>query len=726
MNLTEKAALLSGKDFWHTEAADGAPSVMLTDGPHGLRKQAGEGDHLGLGDSNPATCFPPAVALGASFDPDLVAEVGTMIAAEARAEDVAVVLGPGINLKRSPLCGRNFEYFSEDPHLSGLLGSAWVRGLQSGGVGASLKHFAANNQEHDRLRVSADIDERPLRELYLRAFERVVRDADPWTVMCSYNAINGVLASENPWLLTTVLREEWGYAGLVVSDWGAVRDRVTSLAAGLDLQMPGVGGASDAEVVAAVEAGELDESVVDRSAGRVAALAARAQAAAAERPARPLAALHAEHHDAARRIAGHCIVLLRNEPVGDAPLLPLTPGSRIAVIGEFARTPRYQGAGSSRINPTRLDSALEELRRLHPDLTFTGDDPAEASAAATAAEVAVLFLGLPAEEESEGFDRAHLDLPVEQLDLLAAVLAAQPRTVVVLSAGGVVSVPHPEQVPALVQASLLGQAGGGAVADVLTGRVNPSARLAETVPLRLADSPAFLDFPGERGHVRYGEGVFVGYRWYDARALPVTFPFGHGLSYTTFEHTDLGVHGRPDGLDVQVTITNTGAVTGREVVQVYAGKPASQLTRPPRALVGTAVVELAAGESRVVRVDVPLHALESWFTGYGWAVEAGEYTIEVGASSRDLRARTHVSLDGPDLRPLLHLESTLGEVLEDPVAGPLVAAGLAEMAPDEADDVEGMGQMLMSFPIGRVLTMAGGAVSTADIQALLDAANQAR
>lgn len=764
--LPEKASLLSGKDFWHTEAVTGVASLMMTDGPHGLRKQSGGGDHLGLGDSNPATCFPPAVALGSSFDASLVEEVGAMIAAEARAEDVAVVLGPGINLKRSPLCGRNFEYFSEDPHLTGALGTAWVQGLQAGGVGASLKHFAANNQEHDRLRVSADVDERPLRELYLRAFERVIRDAAPWTVMCSYNAVNGTLASEDPWLLTQLLREEWRYDGLVVSDWGAVRDRVTSLVAGLDLQMPGVGGSSDAEVVAAVESGALAESIVDRAATRVAKLAARSAGGATAHPARDLAALHAEHHAACRRIAARCVVLLRNEPVAGsaaaettsprnpasrttpaeppapdhsapdhpapdhpataARLLPLRPDARVAVIGEFARTPRYQGAGSSRINPTRLDSALEELRRFHPDLTFTGDDPAEATAAAAQAEIAVLFLGLPPEAESEGFDRTTLDLPVEQLDLLTAVLAAQPHTVVVLSAGGVVSLPFAEQVPALVQASLLGQAGGGAIADVLTGRVNPSARLAETVPLRLADSPAFLDFPGERGRVRYGEGVFIGYRWYDARDLPVAFPFGHGLSYTTFDYADLIVQGHPDGLRVELTLTNTGAVAGREVVQVYAGKPSSELARPPRELVGVSVVELAAGESTVVSVDVPLEALEAWFVGHGWAVEAGEYRIDVGASSRDIRASTSVSLDGPDLRPLLHLESTLEEVLADPVAGPLVAAALEEMAPADGEDVEGTGQMVMSFPIGRVLSMAGGAVDPVDVQALLDAANDAR
>ncbi|CAM3442798.1 glycoside hydrolase family 3 C-terminal domain-containing protein [Nocardioides dubius] len=724
LTLEEKASLLSGQDFWHTQAIEGvAESVMLTDGPHGLRKQGGSGDHLGIGDSRPATCFPPAVALASSFDVDLVHEVGVRIAAEARAEQVAVVLGPGINIKRSPLCGRNFEYFSEDPWLSGALGRAWVEGIQSGGVGASLKHFAVNNQEHDRLRVSADVDERPLREIYLRAFEHVVTHADPWTVMCSYNRINGLHASENPWLLRTVLREEWGYTGLVVSDWGAVKDRVAALRAGLDLEMPGNGGVTDAELVAAVTDGRLDEAAVDRAAERVLALIQRAATAGAPRDP---ATVHAENHAAAREIAARCVVLLRNEPVGDAPLLPLEPGSRVAVIGEFARTPRYQGAGSSRINPTRLEDALSELSALHDDVTFAGDDLTEAVALAHASDVAVVFLGLPPEAESEGFDRTDLNLPPDQLAMLEAVLAVQPRTVVVLSGGGVVTVPFAQRVPALVQGYLLGQAGGGALADVLTGRVNPSGRLAETMPLRLADSPAYLDFPGERGHVRYGEGVFVGYRWYDARDLDVAFPFGHGLSYTTFAHDDLLVSGDPSGFTVRVLVTNTGDRAGRDIVQVYVGKPSSQLARAPRELVGVAVVDLEPGESSIAEVRVPTGQLAAWFTGRGWAVEDGEYHVAVGTSSRALTGHTHISIAGDDLTEPLHLESTIAEVIADPIAGPLVAAGLAEQGADSADDVEGVGQMMMSFPIGRVVRMSGGAVSTDDIQALLDAANAER
>ena len=446
LTLEEKASLTSGGSFWSTKAVErvGIPAVTLTDGPHGVRLQREGGDHLGLADSVPATCFPPAVALGSSWDADLVRRVGVALGEEAKAEGVGVLLGPGINIKRSPLCGRNFEYFSEDPLVSGVMGSALVGGLQSQGVGSSLKHFAANNQETDRLRISADVDERPLREIYLRAFQRVVTEQQPWTVMCSYNKINGVYASENHWLLTTVLREEWGYEGLVVSDWGAVDGRVTGIAAGLDLEMPASGGRTDAQLVDAVRSGDLDEQHVTTAARRALELVDKIVAGADAS-----ASYDAEaHHALAREAAGRSIVLLKNE----GELLPLDPASseHIAVIGEFARTPRYQGAGSSLINPTRLDDALTELRRVAGDRVrfapgFTLDDSGDADAlradaveAAASASVALLFLGLPAHEESEGFDRAHIDLPADQLELLEAVHAANEHVVVVLSNGGVV------------------------------------------------------------------------------------------------------------------------------------------------------------------------------------------------------------------------------------------------------------------------------------------------
>nr|WP_264042742.1 glycoside hydrolase family 3 C-terminal domain-containing protein [Mycolicibacterium hodleri] len=734
LSLEEKAALLSGADFWHTAALEGhgVPSIMLTDGPHGLRKQRGSGDHLGLGDSVPATCFPPAVAMGSSWDADLVRRVGEAIGTEAAVENVAVVLGPGVNIKRSPLCGRNFEYFSEDPVVAGVLGAAMVGGIQSRGVGASLKHFAANNQETDRMRVSADVDPRPLREIYLRAFQRVVEDAQPWTVMCSYNRVNGVYASEDRWLLTTVLRDEWGFDGVVVSDWGAVDDRVRALAAGLDLEMPGSRGATNAQLVAAVDDGSLDAGVVDVAAGRVLALVDRTRAGGESAPLDVDA-----HHALAREAAARSIVLLKN----DGGLLPLAKDAGIAVIGAFAAEPRYQGAGSSMITPTRLDHALDEIRSLATgSVTFAaGFSTAvevseaesarlrdEAVAAASGADVAVVFLGLPARLESEGYDRDDVDLPADQLALLQAVVEANPDTVVVLSNGGVVVLPFAASVPAILEGWLLGQAGGGATADVLFGVVNPSAKLTETVPLRFADSPAYLDFPGEFSHVRYGEGLFVGYRWYDARDLDVAYPFGHGLSYTTFEYGPASASTVADGdVDVRLAVTNTGSVAGREVVQLYSSLPAAVTQRPPRELKAFASVALEAGETREVTLRVRRRDLAYWDVRVdSWIVEGGTYTLEVAASSRDVRSTVRVDVVGDPVALPLSRSSSIGEVMADPVAGPVLQAAVAEMmggAPDAASILpEGVDlqKMLDSFPIGRVGMFAAD-VDPSTIDALL-------
>ncbi|MFV9427238.1 glycoside hydrolase family 3 C-terminal domain-containing protein [Rhodococcus aetherivorans] len=728
LTVEERASLTSGLDFWHTEpiARENIPSIMLTDGPHGVRKQTAEGDHLGLHSSVPATCFPPAVALGCSFDPELLERVGAALGAEARALQVGVLLGPGINIKRSPLCGRNFEYLSEDPLLSGVLGAALVRGLQSQGVGASLKHFAANNQETDRMRVSADVDPRPLREIYLRAFERVVRDAQPWTVMCSYNRINGVYSSRNPWLLTDVLRDEWGFEGLVVSDWGAVDDRVASLAAGLDLEMPSTGGRTDAEIVAAVRAGTVDESVLDTAAARVIELVQKAVAASD-----PRATFDADaHHALAREVAGQSIVLLRNEN----DLLPLATDANIAVIGELARTPRYQGAGSSRIEPTRLDNALDEIRSLSGrDVPFAagyaldGSDSAalvdEAVKRAADADIAVVFLGVPAELESEGFDRDDLELPHSQIALLDAVLVANPKVVVVLSNGGVVRLSgFAHRVPAIVEGWLLGQAGGGAVADVLYGQVNPSGRLAETVPIRLEDTPAHTNFPGEHGHVRYGEGLFVGYRSYDARRLDVSFPFGHGLSYTTFEYSDAAVESDGD-LTVHVTVTNTGGRAGAEVVQVYAGAPGSSVARAPRELKGFTKVRLDSGESQRVAVSIRRDDLAYWDTRVdSWVVEDGTYSIDIGASSRDIRQTLTVDMTGDAVRIPLTMESSLGELFQNPAAAEIVLQAFGSLGGEVGVD-ESVLKMAASMPLGRLAGFAPG-VEPEQIQQLLDIADQ--
>ena len=737
LSIEEKAALVSGASFWRTKEVAGIPSVMLTDGPHGLRKQREGGDHLGIGDSVPATCFPPAVALGSAWDTELAERVGTALGVESSIEDVAVLLGPGINIKRSPLCGRNFEYLSEDPILSGVLGAALVRGIQSQGVGASLKHFAANNQENDRMRASSDIDPRPLREIYLRGFERVVHDAQPHTVMCSYNRINGVFASEDPWLLTSVLRDEWGFEGLVVSDWGAVNSRVEALKAGLDLEMPGNGGQTDAQIVATIASGALEESFLDASAQRVATLATRW--AATPRVEGPLDV--DAHHALAREAASRSIVLLKNE----AALLPLAPEQKIAVIGAFAEKPRYQGAGSSMIHPTRLDDALTAIREVAPDASYSAGfslsadaDPAEtdrlrdeAVAAASVADVAVVFAGLPARLESEGYDRDDIDLPSDQLAVIDAVVAANPRTVVVLSNGSVVALPFAGRVPAIVEAWLLGQAGGGATADVLFGTVNPSGKLAETIPHRLEDTPAFLNFPGEQGHVRYGEGLFVGYRWYDARVMDVAFPFGHGLSYTSFSYRDAAASVTADGdVEVRVTVSNTGDRLGREIVQVYTSLPGSGVQRAPRELKGFASIALEAGESREVVLVVRREDLAYWHVRADrWVVEGGDYVVEVGASSRDIRSSITVPVDGDELHLPLTRESSLGEVFAHPVAGPIVREAMAGMdqmmegASAIMPEGVSMDKMMESFPIGRIGMMSGGDVSPEMIDGLIAMAN---
>ncbi|WP_127473349.1 glycoside hydrolase family 3 C-terminal domain-containing protein [Microbacterium sulfonylureivorans] len=723
LTLEEKASLTSGASFWYTKPVErlGIPSIMVTDGPHGLRKQREGGDHLGLGDSVPATCFPPAVGLGSSWDVDLVRRVGEALGTETAIENVGVLLGPGINIKRSPLCGRNFEYLSEDPIVSGVLGAAIVNGIQSKGVGTSLKHFAANNQEDDRMRASSDVDPRPLREIYLRGFQRVVEDAQPWTVMCSYNRINGVYASEDPWLLTKVLRDEWGFEGLVVSDWGAVNERVPGLAAGMDLEMPTTNGVTDAQIVAAVQDGSLDESVVDVAAGRVLDLVRKVEAGAGaiEGPLDVDA-----HHALAREAAGRSIVLLKNDG-----LLPLKAQTSVALIGGFIDKPRFQGAGSSMINPTRVDDvALEIVSQATEDYVFqaqgftlngTGDAAqlrADAVALAAKNEVAVVFLGLPAAAESEGYDREHIDLPAVQLELLDAVLEVNPNTVVVLSNGGVVALPFADRVPAILEGWLLGQAGGGAIADVLYGVVNPSAKLTETIPLRLEDTPAFLDFPGEFSHVRYGEGLFVGYRWYDSRRMGVAFPFGHGLSYTTFSYGDAAASVNAAGdIDVRVTVTNTGDRDGREVVQVYTSLPGGKVQRPVRELKAFASVALTAGESREVALTVRRKDLAYWDIRLdGWVVEGGEYAVDVAASSRDIRSSVSVTVDGDPVSLPLSRTSSIGEVMAHPVVGEMVQAAIAQMMGGmegvEAIMPEGVdaSKMMESFPIGRAGMFAAG------------------
>lgn len=739
LTLEEKAALTSGRDFWHAKGVErlGVPAVMLTDGPHGLRKQRSGADHLGLFDSVPATCFPTAAALGSTWDVDLVRRVGEALGRETRANDVAVLLGPGVNIKRTPLCGRNFEYVSEDPVVAGEIGVALVDGIQSQGVGTSLKHYAANNQETDRMRVSAEVDERTLREIYLPAFERVVTRAQPWTVMCAYNKVNGTFVSEHRGLLTEVLRDEWAFEGLVVSDWGAVHDRVVALDAGLDLQMPAAGPRPDEAVVDAVRAGMLDEAVLDTAVRRVLHLVARALPALGDTDATYDADAH---HALAREAAAAGAVLLKNDAVDGAPVLPLDGGDGLLVVGEFARTPRYQGAGSSQVVPTRLDDALTALRAatgtdlpFEPGFTIsggpTGDDDALRAAAVEAARTArtvVVFLGLPGPDESEGYDRPRLGLPDNQVATLEAVAAANPRVVVVLANGAAVSLPWRDHAAAVVETWLGGQAGGSAVADLLLGTVAPSGRLAESVPLRIEDTPAFGNFPGEGGVVRYGEGVLVGYRWYDTRGLDVAYPFGHGLTYTTFGYSDVRAQALGEGADVRVevsaTVTNTGERAGAEVVQVYVRDPEAAVLRPTRELKAFAKVALAPGESRTVTFTLDARDLSYWHPGLRrWVVEGGTFVVEVGASSRDVRGSAAVEVVGQPLWGELTAWSTLAEWQAHPVGGPLLSAVLAS---DDAPPMDETTAAMLAQTPARVFADFGLSPLTPEqLDALVEKAN---
>ena len=703
LSLAQKAGLLSGLDSWRTKPVADAqvPAIWLSDGPHGVRREV-----VAL-DSEPSTCFPNESALASTWDRSLLERVGAALGTEAGVLGVGVLLGPGVNIKRTPLCGRNFEYLSEDPMVTGELAAAYVRGVQSMGIGTSLKHFAANNQEWGRHWYSSEVDERTLREIYLAAFERVVTRAKPWTVMCSYNRVNGVHASQHRWLLSDVLRDEWGYEGVVVSDWGAVHDRVAALAAGLDLEMPGGDGTTDAEIVSAVRAGRLDETIVDRSVRRVLALVARSipapmtqiirwgeaqntpgaegqsQHPAAAGPTMAIADeeafgslpadMIAAHHDLATEAAESAVTVLRNEGV-----LPLTAPRRLAVVGPYAASPRIQGAGSAHVTPTSTPVAALDALRDSFDVTFaagfslTTDVPdetleQEALAAVRGAEVALVFVSQVDGTESEGYDRAHLDLPTNQLRVLEAALDAGTPVVVVVNSGSVVHLGDwHDRTAAIVYCPFLGQGGGDALAHVLTGAVEPSGRLAETWPLRLKDTPAFANYPGERGHARYGEGVLVGYRWYDELGLKVRYPFGHGLTYTTFEYGDTIA----EVLDadfgtvrVTCTITNTGKRSGAEVVQAYIAPPDREwgvpivdgeqggtipftpVRRPVRELRDFAKVHLAPGETATVEFLLEPRAFAYWdVQGSLWRRDAGTYRVELGSSSRDLRSTAEVAL----------------------------------------------------------------------------------
>ncbi len=732
MTLEEKAGLCSGADFWHTKAVErlGIPSTMVSDGPHGLRKQDQESDHLGINDSIKAVCYPAASATAASFDPELIEKMGEALGDACQHEKLSVLLGPAVNIKRSPLCGRNFEYFSEDPYLTGVMATALIKGIQSRNVGTSIKHFALNNQEHRRMSSSSDCDERTIREIYFPAFEMAVKEAQPWTVMCSYNRINGVYASENPWLLTDVLRGEWGFEGYVMSDWGAVSNRVAGVAAGLDLEMPASGGINDRKIVEAVKAGKLDEKLVDLCCERILNIVYRYV-----ENAKPDTIWDKEaQHLQAAEVAADCMVLLKNE--GD--ILPLSKEDEIVFIGEFAEKPRFQGGGSSHINSFKTTGAVEAAKDLKVTYSrgydVASDDApeamiAEAVDAAKKAKVAVVFAGLPDAYESEGYDRTHMRMPESQNRLIEAVAEANPNTVVVLHNGSPVEMPWIGRVKAVLEAYLGGQAVGLAEVKVLFGDVNPSGHLPESFPYKLEDNPSYLFYGGEPAGTEYREGIFVGYRYYDKKKMDVLFPFGYGLSYTTFEYSGLKLSADAikdtETVDVTVTVKNTGKRTGKAVVQLYVGdmEGYQNAVRPVRELKGFRKVELQPGESREVTFTLGKRAFAYWNTQiHDWYVETGDFSVEIGDSSARLPLKGTVRVESTvELPRHYDLDSIYMDILADPkgreVFGPFIKKAFSAFGSEQEGSTEAAGEaiseemgmaMLNYMPIRGALSFGGG------------------
>jgi len=689
MTLEEKAVFCSGRDFWHLQALErlGIPEVMVSDGPHGLRTQDQAQDHLGVNDSIKAVCFPAGCATASSFDRDLIRRQGEAIAREAQAVGVSVVLGPAMNIKRSPLCGRNFEYISEDPYVAGEMAAAEIEGIQSLNVGTSPKHFALNSQEFHRMTASSNADERTMREIYLTAFEKAVKQAHPWTIMNSYNRINGTFACEDRQLLTDILRDEWGFDGYVVTDWGAMNERVPALKAGCDLEMPGPGGLTQ-DIVDAVKSGELDEAVLDESVARILDVAFRYldhhdESAVFE---------YEKDHEMAAQVAEQCAVLLKN----DDALLPLSPSCRVAFIGQYAEKPRFQGGGSSHINCFKTESALDAVKALLPEAPVTyargfddarddTDDAllAEAVKAASEAEVAVIFAGLPDRYESEGYDRKHLRMPDNQVRLIREVAAANANTVVVLHNGSAIEMPWIGHVKAVLESYLGGQAVGRAQVRLLYGEANPGGRLAETFPMRLEDTPSYLTFGGENDQVSYSEGVYVGYRYYCTKKLPVLFPFGFGLSYTTFACSNLRLSAErireSEGLTVTVDVTNTGERAGSEVVQLYIGAPQhapNGTLRPVRELKGFEKVHLESGETKSVTFSLDSRAFAYWNTQiHDWFTDSAEYSVEICADAQTVLLSAPVFVEGEKTIPVVYdLASSLGQIMQHPAGREMMAA----------------------------------------------------
>jgi len=749
LTLKEKAGLCSGADFWKTKAVErlGVPQMMVSDGPHGLRKQDDKADHAGMNESIKAVCFPTGVTVCSSFDRELIREMGEYLGEASQAENLGVLLGPAVNIKRSPLCGRNFEYFSEDPYLSAEMATSQIKGIQSKGVGTSIKHFLANSQEHRRMSSDSIVDERTLREIYLPTFEKAVKEAQPWTVMCSYNRINGTYASENHRFLTEILRDEWGFEGFVVSDWGAVNDRVEGVKAGLDLEMPSSCGLNDALIVDAVEKGTLDGSVLDRAVERI----LRVVFMSVEKK-DPTARFDLEaQHAKARQIAGESMVLLKNEDI-----LPLAKKGKVAFLGAFADKPRFQGGGSSHINAFRQTSALEAARTqlgstvtvsYAPGYSLTEDKVdlpliQQAAALAGDADCAVIFAGLPDSYESEGYDRSHMRLPESHNALIEEVVRVQKNVVVVLHNGAPVEMPWIDEVSGVLEAYLAGQSTGEAVIDILFGDVNPSGKLAETFPVQLEDNPSYLYYQGEKDTVEYREGVFVGYRYYDKKKMDVLFPFGHGLSFTTFTYGNLKIGQTrikdTESLTVTLDVTNSGNRFGREIVQLYVAPPEGDLIRPVKELKGFAKLALEPGESTQVSFELDKRSFAYFNTLISnWHVTSGDYGILAGSSSRDIRLKGSVRVESTDTIPVKYdMNSLVGDILTDPGKAGILEGllesmeGFLGLGSDDDDSAENAinkemrDAMFKYMPLRNFISFGGGKVSIEDLNNIIHELNK--
>jgi len=749
MTLEEKASLCSGRDFWSTRPIDrlGIPSIFMTDGPHGLRK----GVDAGFTTSVPATCFPTASALASSWNPMLAWQEGKALGEECQANDVQIILGPGVNMKRSPLGGRNFEYFSEDPILAGHMGSALIQGEQSQGIGSSLKHFAGNNQETDRLTMSSEIDERTLNELYLPAFEMAVKEAHPLTVMCAYNKLNGTYCSQNPWLLTDMLRTNWGFTGLVVSDWGAVDDRVAGVKAGLDLEMPGGSDLNTQKIINAVNGGTLNVSTLDSVVASVVAVTLQLHATR-----KVGATFDAQaHHDLARKIDGECIVLLKNEQ----HILPLSGNKTIAIIGAFAKVPRYQGGGSSLINATQVSNAFDEISKIEgnkvhilyapgytPEGSTTDAMIAEARQVAGHADLVLLFTGLPESYESEGYDRKDINLPGSFNQLIDAVAGVQPNTAVILMNGSAVAMPWIGKVKGVVEGWLGGQASGGALADVVTGRVNPSGKLSETFPVKLEDTPPYPMFPARNGKAQYGEGVFTGYRYYDSKQIAPLFPFGFGLSYTSFAYTGISSNVAEmkdmDSVTVSVNVRNSGAIPGKEVVELYVHEQQGKVVQPEKELKHFSKIDLQPGEEKTVHFTLGYRDFAYFDASvHNWQVNTGNFDILVGGSSGDLPLKQTVHVTATSiLYPILNRYSTLNEVVKNPrgqtvhddlvnvmvvsLLGNPSATETAAAAAARKKTTAMLGSLLGDEPLCKLIDFSKGVFTEEKLQDILKTLNQ--